>query len=44
MLVELGEAARERFALGVGERRRTRARNGVDALPQWDAARQEPGG
>ena len=31
MLLELSEAARERLALGVGERRRPRARDRIDA-------------
>src|SRR6266478_6472043 len=38
VLVQLGEAARQRFALGIEERRRPRARDGVDALLRWDAS------
>src|SRR5215831_12426343 len=41
VLLELGEAARERFALGIGERRRPRARDRVDALGERDMSRQD---
>ena len=40
MAFELREAARERFAVGIEQRRRPRARGRVDALAQWDAAGQ----
>jgi len=35
---ELRKAARKRFAVGIEQRRRPRARGRVDALAQWDAA------
>src|ERR1700704_1876291 len=41
LLIELGEAAREGLAFGVEQGRRPCARDRVDALPQWDAARQD---
>src|SRR5262249_45656293 len=41
VLLELGEATRERFALGIGERRRPRARDRVDAEGERDMSRQD---
>src|SRR6478609_10842216 len=37
---ELRKAARQCFAVGIEQRCRPRACGGVDALAQWDAARQ----
>src|SRR5262249_35218907 len=41
VLLELGEAARERFALGIGKRRRPRARDRIDAEGDGDMSRQD---
>ena len=40
MAFELRKAARKRFAVGIEQRSRPRARGRVDALAQWDAAGQ----
>src|SRR5262249_55570436 len=41
VLLELAKAARERFALGIGERGRPRARDRVDAEGERDMSRQD---
>src|SRR5215469_16801340 len=41
VLLDLVKAARERLALGIGERRRPRARDRVDAERERDASRQD---